>query len=579
MYIEAVPNRNSPPAILLRESYRVGKKIKKRTLLNLSDWPVAVVEGLRALLKGGIVLPPGQQAITIKRSLPHGHVAAVLGSLRKIGLDRLLGPAGNRCRDLVVAMIVARLIAPVSKLATAKALDPASAASSLGTVLGLAEVDEDELYTALDWLLERQPQIEAALAKRHLKNGTLVLYDVSSSYMEGRCCELAKRGYNRDGKRGKLQIVYGLLCAPDGCPVAIEVFEGNTGDPMTLAAQIDKLKRRFDLSHVVLVGDRGMITQARLEEEIKPAGLDWITALRAPEIRALLDAGAFQLSLFDERDLASITADDYPGERLIVCRNPDLTVARRRKRNDLLAATERDLAVIQNAVRRSSKPLRGRTEIGLKVGAVVGKYKMAKHLTLTITDTDFSFARKQDAIDAEERLDGIYVVRTSVPTEALDESASVRAYKSLSAVERAIRSIKTVDLQVRPIFHWAAPRVRAHVVLCMLAYYLEWHMRQRLAPMLYDDADKEAAEALRTSVVAKAQRSPSAIAKQTYGTTPDGLPVHSFQSLIADLATLARNAVVTALNPNDEFILHTRPTAIQQKAFDLLGINPAQRTQ
>jgi transposase len=579
MYIEAVPNRNSPPAILLRESYRVGSKIKKRTLLNLSDWPVAVIEGLRALLKGGVVLPPGQEAITIKRSLPHGHVAAVLGTLRKIGLDRLLGPAGNRCRDLVVAMIVARLIAPVSKLATAKALDPTTAASSLGTMLGLAEVDEDELYTALDWLLERQPQIETALAKRHLKDGTLVLYDVSSSYMEGRCCALAKRGYNRDGKRGKLQIVYGLLCAPDGCPVAIEVFEGNTGDPMTLAAQIDKLKRRFDLTRVVLVGDRGMITQARLEEDIKPAGLDWITALRAPEIRALLDAGAFQLSLFDERDLASITADDYPGERLIVCRNPDLTVARRRKRNDLLAATERDLAVIQNAVRRPNKPLRGKTEIGLKVGAVVGKYKVAKHLTLTITDTDFSFARKQDAIDAEERLDGIYVVRTSVPAEALDESASVRAYKSLSAVERAIRSIKTVDLQVRPIFHWAAPRVRAHVALCMLAYHLEWHMRQRLAPMLYDDADKEAAEALRTSVVAKAQRSPSAIAKQTYGTTPDGLPVHSFQSLIADLATLARNAVTTALNPNDEFILHTRPTAIQQKAFDLLGINPAQRTQ
>jgi transposase len=579
MYIEAVPNRNSPPAILLRESYRVGSKIKKRTLLNLSDWPVAVIEGLRALLKGGVVLPPGQEAITIKRSLPHGHVAAVLGTLRKIGLDRLLGPAGNRCRDLVVAMIVARLIAPVSKLATAKALDPTTAASSLGTMLGLAEVDEDELYTALDWLLERQPQIETALAKRHLKDGTLVLYDVSSSYMEGRCCALAKRGYNRDGKRGKLQIVYGLLCAPDGCPVAIEVFEGNTGDPMTLAAQIDKLKRRFDLTRVVLVGDRGMITQARLEEDIKPAGLDWITALRAPEIRALLDAGAFQLSLFDERDLASITADDYPGERLIVCRNPDLTVARRRKRNDLLAATERDLAVIQNAVRRPNKPLRGKTEIGLKVGAVVGKYKVAKHLTLTITDTDFSFARKQDAIDAEERLDGIYVVRTSVPAEALDESASVRAYKSLSAVERAIRSIKTVDLQVRPIFHWAAPRVRAHVALCMLAYHLEWHMRQRLAPMLYDDADKEAAEALRTSVVAKAQRSPSAIAKQTYGTTPDGLPVHSLQSLIADLATLARNAVTTALNPNDEFILHTRPTAIQQKAFDLLGINPAQRTQ
>src|SRR5437899_2035465 len=427
MYIETVPNRNSPPAILLRESYRVGGKVKKRTLLNLSDWPSTVVEGLRALLKGGTVLPSGEDAITIKRSLPHGHVAAVLGTLRRIGLDRLLGPAGNRCRDLVMAMIVARLIAPVSKLATAKALDPATAASSLGAVLGLGEVDEDELYVALDWLLERQPQVEAALARLHLKNGTLVLYDVSSSYLEGRCCELARLGYNRDGKRGKLQIVYGLLCAPDGCPVAIEVFEGATGDPTTLAAQIDKLKRRFDLSHVVLVGDRGMITQARIEEDIKPANLDWITALRAPAIQALLDAGAFQLSLFDERDLASITADDYPGERLIVCRNPDLAVARRRKREDLLVATERDLAAIQHAVRRARQPLRGEAEIGLKVGAVVGKYKMAKHFTLTITDTDFSFARKQDAINAELRLDGIYVIRTSLAAKALDNTASVRA--------------------------------------------------------------------------------------------------------------------------------------------------------
>ena len=579
MYIETVPNRNSPPAILLRESYRVGGKVKKRTLLNLSDWPSTVIEGLRALLKGGTVLPSGEDAITIKRSLPHGHVAAVLGTLRRIGLDRLLGPAGNRCRDLVVAMIVARLIAPISKLATAKALDPATAGSSLGVVLGLGEVDEDELYTALDWLLERQPQIETALARRHLKNGTLVLYDVSSSYVEGRCCELAQHGYNRDRKRGKLVIVYGLLCAPDGCPVAIEVFEGATGDPTTLAAQIDKLKRRFDLSHVVLVGDRGMITQARIEEDIKPANLDWITALRAPAIQALLDAGAFQLSLFDERDLASITADDYPGERLIVCRNPDLAVARRRKREDLLVATERDLAAIQHAVRRARQPLRGKAEIGLKVGAVVGKYKMAKHFTLTITDTDFSFARNQDAINAELRLDGIYVIRTSLAAKVLDDTASVRAYKSLAHVERAIRSIKTVDLQVRPIFHWAAPRVRAHVCLCMLAYYVEWHMRQRLAPMLYDDADKEAAEALRTSIVAKAQRSPSAIGKQTYGTTPDGLPVHSFQSLLVDLATLAQNTVATALNPDHEFIVNTRPTTIQQKALDLLGVNSINRTQ
>ncbi len=579
MYIEAVPNRSSPPAILLRESYRVGDKVKKRTLLNLSDWPRPLVEGLRALLKGGTALPPGQEAIVIKRSLPHGHVAAVLGTLRRIGLDRLLGPAGNRCRDVVLAMIVARLIAPASKLATAKALDPATAGSSLGTALGLGAVDEDELYAALDWLLERQPQIEAALARRHLKQGTLVLYDVSSSYLEGHCCELAQLGYNRDGKRGKLQIVYGLLCAADGCPVAIEVFEGSTGDPATLAAQIDKLKRRFGLAHVVLVGDRGMITQARLDADIKPAKLDWITALRAPAIRALLDAGAFQLSLFDERDLAAITAPDYPGERLIVCRNPDLAAARRHKREDLLRATERDLAAIQHAVRRAKKPLRGRAPIALKVGAVIGKHKMAKHFALTITDTDLGFARKQDQIDAEARLDGIYVVRTSLPTDTLDDTASVRAYKSLAQVERAIRSIKTVDIQLRPIFHWAAPRVRAHVLLCMLAYHVEWHMRQRLAPMLYDDADKQAAEALRKSIVAKAPRSLAAIAKQTFGTTPDGLPVHSFQSLLADLATLARNTVVTTLDPDHEFTLHTRPTPIQQKALELLAIKAIERTQ
>src|SRR5216683_4990772 len=545
MYIEAVPNRSSPPAILLRESYRVGDKVKKRTLLNLSDWPRPLVEGLRALLKGGTALPPGQEAIVIKRSLPHGHVAAVLGTLRRIGLDRLLGPAGNRCRDLILAMIVARLIAPASKLATAKALDPATAGSSLGTALGLGAVDEDELYAALDWLLERQPQIEAALARRHLKQGTLVLYDVSSSYLEGHCCELAQLGYNRDGKRGKLQIVYGLLCAADGCPVAIEVFEGSTGDPATLAAQIDKLKRRFGLAHVVLVGDRGMITQARLDADIKPAKLDWITALRAPAIRALLDAGAFQLSLFDERDLAAITAPDYPGERLIVCRNPDLAAARRHKREDLLRATERDLAAIQHAVRRAKKPLRGRAPIALKVGAVIGKHKMAKHFALTITDTDLGFARKHDQIDAEARLDGIYVVRTSLPTDTLDDTASVRA----------------------------------HVLLCMLAYHVEWHMRQRLAPMLYDDADKQTAEALRKSIVAKAPRSLAAIAKQTFGTTPDGLPVHSFQSLLADLATLARNTVVTAASPTYEFTLFTKANPIKQKAFDLLGVKPADRTQ
>ena len=572
MYIEAVPNRSSPPAILLRESYRQDGRIRKRTLCNLSDWPAAYIEGLRGVLKGGTVIPAEHDAFTVTRSLPHGHVAAALGTAHKIGLDRILGLDGDRCRDLVLALLVGRILDPTSKLAAARALSPDTAASSLGEVLGFGEVDEDELYAALDWLLERQPAIEATLAKRHLTHGTLVLYDVSSSYMEGRCCPLAKRGYSRDGRKGTLQIVYGLLCAPDGCPVAIEVFDGNTADPMTLASQIDKLKQRFHLDHVVLVGDRGMITQARITEDIKSAGLDWITALRAPAIKGLLESGTLQLSLFDQRDIASITAPEFPNERLVVCRNPDLAAERARKREDLLAATERDLARIQAAVARKRDPPRGTAEIALAVGAVVNRYKMAKHFDLDITDAHFSFTRKTTEIAAEAASDGIYVVRTSLPAETFDDATTVRSYKSLAMVERAFRCIKTVDLQVRPVHHWLPDRVRAHVFLCMLAYYLEWHMRQRLAPMLFDDTDKEAAEALRKSVVAQAQRSPAAVKKQTTGLTEDGLPVHSFRSLLADLATLARNTIVTAITPHYPLTVLTRPTSIQQKAFDLLGI-------
>jgi hypothetical protein len=576
MYIEAVPNRSSPPAILLRESYRENGKVRKRTLCNLSDWPAAHIEGLRGVLRGGTVIPAERDAFTVIRSLPHGHVAAALGTARKIGLDRILGPEGNRCRDLVLALLLARIVEPASKLATARGLSPATAASSLGEMLGLGEVDEDDLYTALDWLLERQPAIERVLAKHHLSSGTLVLYDVSSSYMEGHCCPLAKRGYSRDGRRGTLQIVYGLLCAPDGCPVAIEVFEGNTADPMTLAAQVDKLKRRFQLEHVVLVGDRGMITQARITEEITAAGLDWITALRAPAIKALLANGALQLSLFDQRDMASITAPEFPGERLVVCRNPDLAAQRCRKRAELLAATEGDLTRIQAAVTRRRDPLRGTAEIALAIGAVINRHKMAKHFALDISDTSFSFARKDTEIAAEAATDGIYVVRTSLPAASFDDATTVRSYKSLALVERAFRCIKTVDLQVRPVYHWLADRVRAHVFLCMLAYHLEWHMRQRLAPMLFDDTDKQAAEALRTSVVAQAQRSPAAVTKQTTGLTPDGLPVHSFRSLLADLATLARNTVTTAITPNYPITVLTRPTAIQHKAFALLGVTCSQ---
>jgi transposase len=572
MYIEAVPNRNSPPAILLRESFRHEGKVCKRTLCNLSGWPPAHVEGLRGVLKGGTVIPAEHDAFTVTRSLPHGHVAAALGTARKIGLDRILGPEGNRCRDLVLAMLVGRILDPVSKLAAARTLSPATASCSLGEALGLGEVDDAELYAALDWLLERQAAIETALAKRHLQNGTLVLYDVSSSYMEGSCCPLAKRGYNRDGKKGMLQIVYGLLCAPDGCPVAIEVFDGNTGDPTTVATQIDKLKQRFGLSHVVLVGDRGMITEARITEDIKTAGLDWITALRAPAIKDLLNSGALQLTLFDTRDMASITSPDFPGERLVVCRNPDLAAERSRKREELLDATEKDLARIKTMVERKRNPLRGTAEIALAVGAVLNTHKMKKHFDLTITDDAFSYARKTAEIAAEAATDGLYVVRTSLPEQTLGDADTVRSYKSLARVERAFRCIKTVDLNVRPVYHWLEGRVRAHVFLCMLAYYLEWHMRQCLAPMLFDDTDKDEAEAMRSSVVAQAQRSKAAVKKQTTGMTPDGRPVHSFRTLLADLATLARNTIVTAINPLYPLTVATRPTPVQQKAFDLLGL-------
>jgi hypothetical protein len=574
MYIESVPNRNSPPAVLLRESYRENGRVRKRTLCNLSDWPAAQVEGLRGVLRGGTVVAPEREAFTVTRSLPHGHVAAAIGTARKIGLDRILGPDGNRCRDLVLAMIAARILDPGSKLATVRALTPMTATTSLGAVLGLGDVDDKELYVALDWLHERQSAVETALARQHLRNGTLVLYDVSSSYMEGRCCPLAQRGYSRDGRKGTLQIIYGLLCAPEGCPVAIEVFDGNTGDPTTLAKQVEKLKQRFKLDHVVLVGDRGMITQARINADIKPAGLDWITALRAPAIQDLLNSGALQLSLFDERDMASISSPDYPGERLIVCRNAELAAERTRKREDLLAATERDLGRIQAAVARKRAPLQGTAEIALAVGAVVDRYKMRKHFALTITDMSFRFARKTDHIAAEAATDGLYMVRTSLAETVIDDRAAVGSYKSLAQVERAFRCLKTVDLHVRPVHHWLAERVRAHVFLCMLAYYLEWNMRRSLAPLLFDDTDKDGAEAARGSIVAAAQRSPAALEKRATRETPDGLPVHSFRTLLADLATLARNTITTAVAPDLPITVLTRPTEVQRKAFELLDVAP-----
>ena len=573
MYVAIVPNRGSAPAVLLRESYRDGGKVKNRTLTNLSAWPAERIELLRAVLRGDQLVPAGE-GLEIVRALPHGHVLAALGTARQIKLDRLLPRALERRSKLALALIIARLLDPASKLATARALDETTALSSLGATLGLGAVTAKEVYATLDWLGAAQQAIEAALARRHLSDGTLLLYDVTSTYLEGRACQLARLGYSRDGRRDKLQIIVGLMCTAQGCPVAVEVFEGNTGDPMTLASQVSKLKQRFGLSRVVLVGDRGMITAARIEQDLAPAGLDWLTALRAPQIQALAgEQGPWQLSLFDQRDMAEINSPEFPGERLIVCRNPALAAERGRKRGELLDATDADLRQIQARVRRAKKPLKGAAQIGMAVGAVINRRKMAKHFHITIADSDLDFTRDAAQIAAEAALDGIYVLRTNVPAESLSTAQAVSSYKSLARVERAFRSLKTVDLELRPVFHWTAPRVRAHVLLCMLAYHLEWHMRQALAPMLFDDHDRAAGEALRASPVAKAQPSPAARRKARTKQTDDGVPVHSFRTLLADLATLTRNTVRFARSAS--FPLLATPTAIQRRALDLLGLQPA----
>jgi transposase len=574
MYVVSVPNRNSPPAILLRESYREDGKVKNRTLANLSQWPRSKVEALRAVLKGASAGRALQDSFEILRSLPHGHVAAALGSLRRLELDSLIASKRSRQRDLCLAMIVGRLLEPRSKLALGRSLAEQTLSSSLGEQLGIVDADEDELYAAMDWLLERKPWIESALAKRHLTEGTLVLYDVSSTYFEGRRCPLARIGHSRDGRFDRPQIVFGLLTDAEGCPVATEVFEGNTGDPKTVPAQVHKLRERFGLKRVVLVGDRGMITSARIEEDLKQApGLDWITALRGPAIRKLVETGALDVSLFDERDLAEISSPDYPGERLIVCRNPLLAEERTRKREDLLQATEKELERVAAATRRVKRPLQGKDRIGLRVGRILGRFKMGKHFKLDITDQRFVYERDQVGIVEEAALDGIYVIRTSVAADTLSPEDTVLSYKRLAQVERAFRSLKTVDLKLRPIHHRLAKRVRAHVLICMLAYYLEWHMRRALAPILFDDDDKATAARRRASAVAKAQRSDKAERKARSKLTADGSPVHSFQTLLRDLATLAKNRLHAKDSSAQPFEMLTTPTPLQQRAFDLLGVS------
>jgi transposase len=490
-----------------------------------------------------------------------------------VGLDAIIGNKGMREHALSVAMIVARLIEPQSKLATARGLGNETTFNTLGEMLGVDSAIEDELYAAMDWLGERQERIEAKLSARHLHNGSLVLYDVTSTYFEGRTCPLAKLGHNRDGKKGKLQIVFGLLCTEEGCPVAVEVFSGDTGDPSTLQTQIAKIRDRFGLERVIMVGDRGLITEARIREELRPVkGLEWITALRASQIRKLAEQGLLQLSLFDEQDLAEITAPAFAGERLVLCRNPILAQERTRKREDLLKATERELEKVAKATCRPMRKLKGKDKIALKVGKVVNKFKMAKHFHLTIGEEGFSYERKEATIAREASLDGIYVIRTSVTKDTLQAQGVVQAYKQLSFVERAFRSYKSIDLKVRPIHHRLERRVRAHVFLCMLAYYVEWHMRKALAPILFDDDDPKAAQAQRTSVVAPAQRSPLAQAKASVKRTKEGWPVHSFQTLLKDLATMCRNRIQPRVAGAPTFDKITTPTAVQHRALQLLRL-------
>ena len=559
---------------LLRRTYREDGKVKHETLGNISHLPPDLIELIRTRLREGkpIDLPAGARIV---RSLPHGHVAAVLGTIHATGLDRMI--ASRRCceRDLVIAMVAARILEPCSKLATLRGLSEQTASSTLGMELGVEAGDERELYAAMDWLLKRQWHIEERIAAEKLTDGSLVLYDVSSSYYTGRHCGLASYGHSRDGRREYPQIVYGLLCNGEGCPVAVEVFEGNTADPATLSNQIDRVRKRFAIERVIFVGDRGMITSRRIEEELRGVeGLEWITALRSPAIRKLVEQEVIELSLFDEQDLVEVHSPDYPGERLVVCRNPLLAAERARKRAELLQATERELEAVVAATARATRPLRGKDAIGLRVGKLIDRHKMGKHFILEITEETFSYRRDEEKIACEAALDGLYVIRTSVSVHEFSAEAAVRAYKDLSKVERAFRCIKTVDLKVRPIYHRLDERVRAHVFLCMLAYYVQWHIRRQLKPLLFDEEDVEGAEALRSSIVAPAQRSESARRKESTKRNEEGLPVHSFQSLLTDLATLSKNQIRRGDESSQTFWMLTEPTALQARAFKLLGVRP-----
>jgi hypothetical protein len=569
MYVETVPNRNSRPAILLRQGWREGAKVRKKTIANLTDWPRAKVEALRRLLKGELLVA-AEDAFAIERSLPHGHVAALIAMARRIGLDRLLSARPCRERDLVLALILERLIHPASKLATTRLWH----ATSLARELGVEDADVDALYGAMDWLLARQDRIERALARRHLADDAPVFYDVTSSYYEGHSCPLMRFGHNRDGKKGKTQVVYGVLTDAGGRPVAVEVYPGNTGDPATVADQVDKLRRRFGLDHVVLVGDRGMLTDVQIAALRAHPGLGWVSALKSAAIRRLVEGEELQLSLFDQQNLAEIASPDFPGERLIACYNPLLAEARAEKRADLLAATEDDLdRIVRQVARRTKTPLTA-AEIGQKAGRVIARHKVAKHFVLDIADGRFAYLRNEEAIAAEARLDGIYVIRTSQPAERLPASEAVRTYKGLGQLEHLFRTLKGLEIQVRPIRHRDADRVRAHIFLALLSAYLEWHLRRALAPLLFDDDTLDEDRQSRDPV-APAKPTEHARRKKATRRSEDGLPLHSFDSLIADLGTCCQNTCRLKGDPDSPtFTQTTQPTEIQRRALQLIDTFP-----
>jgi transposase len=573
MYIEKVPNRNSPPAVLLRESYREGDQVKKRTLANLSKLPDDIIDNLKLALKGATLsmnegIPNHFEVI---RSLPHGHVMAILETIKKLGLDKIISEKSSRIRNLVVAMIVARIINPKSKLATARGFNSETGSQSLGQLLDLEKADEDELYNALDWLLEKQEKIEKHLALKHLESGTLVLYDVTSTYLEGNGCELGKYGYNRDKKKGKTQIVFGLLCSAKGCPIAVEVFAGNTSDGATLSGQIEKVRKGWGIENVVWVSDRGILTNSKIKELVKPIeGLDYITGLTKPQIRKLAEVEVIQLGLFDQVNLVEFESEDYPDERLIACRNPFIAQKNQLQREALLEAVEKELDLIVQATQREKRALKGQDKIALRVGKILNQFKVNKYYNLEITEEGFSYQRQRELIAQETALDGVYVLRTSLESTLMDAATTVKAYKSLSQVEEAFRCYKSIDLKVRPIYHYKGDRVKAHIFLCMLAYYVEWHLKQCLAPLLFEDEEIDDG----SLNVIKASRSESAQSKERKKRNQENFPVHSFRTLLEDLGTICLNTVECTIREGSyRFSKITRPTQLQQKALDLLGVS------